>query len=66
MDGYNFVRKDGDRHGGGVGIYVRKGINFDVRNDLNRPNLECFSDFEGSILNQYVTIFRQIMNTLKT
>ena len=41
IDGYNFVRKDRDRHGGGVGIYVRNGINFNIRNDLDKDELEC-------------------------
>ena len=39
VDGYNFVRKDRNQDGGGVGIYIRKGINFDVR-DINDANLE--------------------------
>ena len=49
VDGYNFVRKDRNRHGGGVRIYIRKGINFDVR-DINDANLETL--FIDVILNK--------------
>ena len=41
--------KDRNRHGGGVGIYIRKGINFDVR-DINDANLETL--FIDIILNK--------------
>ena len=41
VDGYNFVRNDRNRHGGGVGLYIRQGISYNVRTDLMRPNLEC-------------------------
>ena len=41
IDDYNFVRRDRNRHGGGVGIYIRKDINFNVRSDLLKENLEC-------------------------
>ena len=41
IDGYNFVRKDRDRHGSGINIYVRNGINFNVQSDLEKCSLEC-------------------------
>ena len=34
MDGYDIVRKDRSRNGGGVCIYLRSSINYKVRNDL--------------------------------
>ena len=41
VDGYNFVWKDRNRHGGGVGIYIREGISFNLRPDLDDPDVEC-------------------------
>ena len=36
MDGFqSIVRKDGNRHGGGVAAYVKNGIKFKTREDLN-------------------------------
>ena len=40
IDGYNIVRKDRNRHGGGVLIYIRNGINFKERQDLEHPDVE--------------------------
>ena len=38
IPGYNFVRRDRETRGGGVGIYIRKNITFSiVRHNLN-PN----------------------------
>ena len=44
---YNFVRTDRrDRHGGGVGFYVRNDIKFTIRNDLNI----CSDSFESMFI----------------
>ena len=40
IDGYSVIRKDRNRHGGGVCLYIRNGINFDVRN-ISVPSIEC-------------------------
>ena len=40
VDGYSVIRKDRNRHGGGVCLYIRNGLNFDVRN-VPIPSLEC-------------------------
>ena len=41
VDGYVTVNKPRNRHGGGVLIYVRKGIGFKRRHDLEPSDLEC-------------------------
>ena len=44
MDGYIFIRNDRCRKGGGVGLYVRSGLQFKVRSDLivnTNPNIKC-------------------------
>ncbi|KAK2547771.1 hypothetical protein P5673_032179 [Acropora cervicornis] len=41
VQGYEIVRHDRNRSGGGVCIYVRKSINFDKRSDLVPENLEA-------------------------
>ena len=47
LPGYDVVRKDREsngRNGGGVCIYVRSKINFQLRADLSPNNLECSVD----------------------
>ena len=44
--GYDVVRKDREnngRHGGGVCIYVRSSINFQIRADLSPSDIECLT-----------------------
>jgi exonuclease III len=41
VDGYSIIRRDQNRHGGGVAIYVRNGIAFNPRLDLAEDKLEC-------------------------
>ena len=38
--GYNIIRKDRNRNGGGVCIYMRTNINYAIRNDLKFKKLE--------------------------
>jgi exonuclease III len=38
--GYEIVRKDRNRNGGGVAIYIRNSINYKIRNDLQPEDLE--------------------------
>ena len=40
IPGYEFIRHDRNRQGGGVGFYIKTSINFTVRFDLNVLNLE--------------------------
>ena len=40
LDGYEVVRKDRSRNGGGVCIYLRSSINYKIRSDLIPPELE--------------------------
>lgn len=40
IDGYNFVRKDRQRHGGGLIIYIKSNLSFLHRTDLETNNLE--------------------------
>ena len=40
IDGYEIIRKDRNRHGGGVLLYIRDTINYKLRNDLMLKSLE--------------------------
>ena len=41
VDGYCLLRRDRNRHGGGVTIYVKNGMDYTVRSDLNSDTVEC-------------------------
>ncbi len=41
LDGYEVVRKDRSRNGGGVCIYLHSSINYIIRSDLIPPELEA-------------------------
>ena len=41
LDGYDVVRKDRSRNGGGVCIYLRSSINYKIRDDLVPSELEA-------------------------
>ena len=43
INGYDVVRKDRNRHGGGVVIYTRSSINYTVRVDLAHESLEAIT-----------------------
>ena len=38
--GYNLLRRDRNRHGGGVTIFLRETLNFEQRTDIKAENLE--------------------------
>ena len=40
IPGYEFIRRDKNRQGGGVGFYIKTSPNFVVCSNLNVPNLE--------------------------
>ena len=40
IDKYKLHRKDRNRHGGGVAIYIKEDINYTIRDDLPNYNLE--------------------------
>lgn len=40
IPGYEIIRRDRNRHGGGVCFYVQTSLNFSVRSDLHMQNLE--------------------------
>ena len=41
LDGYDVIRKDRSRNGGGLCIYLRSSINYKIRKDLVPPELEA-------------------------
>ena len=41
LDGYNMIRKDRSRKGGGVCMYLRSSINYKIRSDLKLSELEA-------------------------
>jgi hypothetical protein len=43
LNGYEIVRKDRNRHCGGVAIYIRNSINYIIRDDLFDENLETIT-----------------------
>ena len=40
LDGYSIIRKDRNRNGGGVCMYIRQDLAYNPRDDLNSDNLE--------------------------
>ena len=54
IPGYNVVRKDLNRKGGGVAIYARKNFSFIERNELNTCNFEI-TCIEISKFYRYIT-----------
>ena len=40
LSGYNLIRRDRDRHGGGVAMFIRNDITFSERSDLYSEHLE--------------------------
>ena len=47
LDGYDLVRKDRNRHGGGVAMFIRSTINYKIRSDM-MPDMpvDVFTDYE--------------------
>ena len=43
IEGYDVVRRDRNKFGGGVALYVHKSINFKVREDLMKYDIELIS-----------------------
>ena len=43
LPGYEIVRRDRNRNGGGVCFYIKTAISYSVRTDLNINNLENMS-----------------------
>lgn len=41
INGYTVVRRDRNRHGGGVCIYIRNTLSFNIRDDLEHSDLEA-------------------------
>jgi exonuclease III len=41
VDGYDIIRRDRNRNGGGVALYVNENITYKVREDLSLDNIEC-------------------------
>ena len=41
IDNFSLVRKDRNRNGGGVALYIKNSLAFNVRSDLMPDNLEC-------------------------
>ena len=43
LDGYDLVRKDRNRHGDGVAMFIRSTINYKIRSDIMPDNLETIT-----------------------
>ena len=43
IDGYNWVGRDRNEHGGGIGFYIRDTLNYRVRLDLNNTQIEVLT-----------------------
>ena len=41
--GYNWIGRDRNRHGGGIGFYIRDMLNYRVRSDLNNTDIEVLT-----------------------
>ena len=40
---YNWIGRDRNRHGGGIGFYTRDTLNYSVRSDLNNTQIEVLT-----------------------
>ena len=40
IEGYNIIRRDRASHAGGVCAYIREDLSYNIRSDLNNPDLE--------------------------
>ena len=78
ISGYNIVRKDRDRHGGGVAAYIKTDLNYVIREDLTENGLELltvelqFSHMKNVICivwyrppNSGVQVFEKFRNVLQ-
>ena len=43
INGYEWVSKDGNRSGGGIGFLIRDTINYRLRSDLNDADIEILA-----------------------
>lgn len=43
IEGYNIVRRDRNKYGGGIAFYIRNTLNFSTRRDLNHEDLEILT-----------------------
>ena len=43
LNGYEIIRKDRNRNGGGIAIYIKNCINYKLRQDLDHANLESIT-----------------------
>ena len=43
LDGYDLIRKDRNRHGGVVAMFIRNTINYKIRSDIMPENLETIT-----------------------
>ena len=43
VEGYNILRRDRNSYGGGVAIYLRDTLNFELRADIKTENLERYA-----------------------
>ena len=49
IEGYNLKRRDRNRQGGGVAIYIRDTINYEFRTDLTVDSLRCYALSEAKM-----------------
>ena len=43
INGYNWIGRDRNRHGGGIGFYIRDTLSYSVRSDLNNTQIEVLT-----------------------
>ena len=43
IDGYAIIRKDRNKHGGGVALYIHQNINFELKGELMCGEIESIS-----------------------
>ena len=81
IEGYNVIRKDRDRQGGGVCTYIRQDLAFSERQDLRKDNLEAVwveilvtktkpilicTCYRPSKQNDFLELFEMILSTLRS
>ena len=64
MNNYVLIRRDRNRHGGGVAVYVSNRFDYKRRDDLNKSNLECLW-FESHYPNKSPVLVGEFYSILK-
>lgn len=81
LDGYNVIRRDRDRQGGGVCLYIHEDLAFSERRDLEKDNIEAVwadillpktkpilvgSCYRPPKQNDFITLFESVLASFRS